>query len=516
MIVQLSLNLNIHQNNFSYSLPLRRFHTLSLSNHNNNRPISHSWKEVCRRISSYNVPYLISDATTVLDQWEVEGNTLTKWELGQILRDMRKRNKHHPALQVCNWMNNREERFGLSASDAAVQIDLISKVHGVASAEEYFRRLKNVLKDRKTYCSLLNVYAHSRLKEKAESLFVAMRSKGYAINSLPFNVMMTMYLNLKEYDKVDTLVSEMIEANVKLDLYSYNIWLSSCGSQGLAEKMEQTYELLTKDRTIVPNWTTFSTLAKSYTKMGHFEKAEEYIRKVETTIEGRNRIPFHYLLTLYGNIGKKEEVYRVWKIYKLIFRRVTNLGYLAFMSSLVRLGDIEGAENLYEEWLSVKSSYDSRIGDHLLGWYAKKGDTDKALGIFKQMAKSGQNLYSSTWEILSEVHISNQRISEALSCLKEAFMAGAPKTWRPNPVKVSAFFELCRKQDDKGSAETLIGLLRQSGFLEDEVYASLIGLSDGAIGKGGLSIKIDTVDRTENIYEDENTEVMFNQLEGSF
>ncbi|KAE9589987.1 putative pentatricopeptide [Lupinus albus] len=47
----------------------------------------------------------------------------------------------------------------------------------------------------------------------------------------------------------------MIEANVKLDLYSYNIWLSSHESQGSSKKMEQAYELLTKDRDIVPNWT---------------------------------------------------------------------------------------------------------------------------------------------------------------------------------------------------------------------------------------------------------------------
>ena len=57
-----------------------------------------------------------------------------------------------------------------------------------------------------------------------------------------FNVMMTLYMNLKEFDKVDLMISEMTEKNIKLDICSYNIWLSSHGLQGSTEKMEQVFE----------------------------------------------------------------------------------------------------------------------------------------------------------------------------------------------------------------------------------------------------------------------------------
>ncbi|KAF1860266.1 hypothetical protein Lal_00037604 [Lupinus albus] len=122
-----------------------------------------------------------------------------------------------------------------------------------------------------------------------------MRSKGYAINSLPFNVMMTMYLNIKEYDKVDTLVSEMIEANVKLDLYSYNIWLSSHESQGSSKKMEQAYELLTKDRDIVPNWTL--KVGKLESTIAELEKSKHIL---ETVKEERGCKRFSHSLSV-GN-----------------------------------------------------------------------------------------------------------------------------------------------------------------------------------------------------------------------
>ncbi|XP_019449936.1 PREDICTED: pentatricopeptide repeat-containing protein At1g02150 [Lupinus angustifolius] len=480
------------------------------------RPIV-KWNDVYKRISF--MPNSELGSVDVLNQWENEGKNLTKWDLSRVVKELRKYKRHQRALEVYDWMNNRPERFRVSSSDAAIQLDLIAKVRGVSSAEEFFERLTNKLKDRRTHGSLLNVYVHFRLKEKAESLLEKMRSKGYAVHSLPFNVMMTMYMNLKEYEKVDTLVSEMIEKKVNLDIYSYNIWLSSCGSQGEIEKMEQAFEQMSQDPTIIPNWTTFSTMASMYMKMDQFEKAEECLRKVESRIKGRDRIPFHYLLSLYGNIGKKDEIFRIWKTYKSIFPTIPNLGYHAIISSLIRLGDIEGAETLYQEWVSMKSSYDPRIGNLLIGWYVKNGDTDKALEFFKQMKEAGGVPNSSTWEVLSELHIADKSISDALSCLKEAFVAEGSKSWRPKPPNVIAFFELCQEEDDTASADVLISLLRQSNFF-DEVYASAIGLSDDTIIKGDLSSKVDTADTSDVINDDENidddSQKLFNQLESSF
>ncbi|XP_061362333.1 pentatricopeptide repeat-containing protein At1g02150 [Gastrolobium bilobum] len=482
------------------------------------RPIL-KWNDLHRRISLAQNPELGS--ATVLNQWENEGKHLTKWELCRVVKELRKYKRFQRALEVYDWMINRPERFRISASDAAIQLDLTAKVHGVSSAEEFFLRLNDKLKEKRTYGALLNVYVHSRLKEKAESLLETMRSKGYVIHSLPFNLMMTLYMNHKEYDKVDMLVSEMIEKNVQLDIYSYNIWLSSCGSQGSTEKMEQVFEQMAKDPNIVPNWTTFSTMATMYIKMNLFEKAEGCLRKVESRIKGRDRIPFHYLLSLYGSVGNKDEVYRVWKTYKSIFPSIPNLGYHAIISSLVRNDDIEGAEKLYEEWLSVKSSYDPRIGNLFVGWYVKKGNTDKALDFFKQMTENGGIPNSSTWEFLSEGHIGDESISEALSCLKEAFIAdGSKSSWRPKPLNLSAFFKLCQDQDDMASAEVLTGLLKQSKFLKYKVYASLIGLSEDTIGEGELSSKIDTTDRTDDIINsekvDDDSQMLFNQVESSF
>ncbi|CAJ1948964.1 unnamed protein product [Sphenostylis stenocarpa] len=480
------------------------------------RPIVR-WNDVYRRISLN--PDTDVTSAEVLNRWENEGRHLTKWELSRVVKELRKYKKFRRALEVYDWINNRPERFRVSESDAAIQLDLIAKVRGLSSAEVFFLSLDDKLKDKRTYGALLNVYVHSRSKEKAESLFDTMRSKGFVIHPLPFNVMMTLYMNVKEYVKVDMLVSEMIEKQIQLDIYTYNIWLSSCGSQGSIEKMEKVFEQMERDPTIIPNWSTFSTMASMYIKMDQTEKAEECLIKVENRIKGRDRIPFHYLLSLYGRVGNKGEVYRVWNTYKSVFpKNIPNLGYHAIISSLVKLDDIDGAERLYKEWLSVKLSYDPRVGNLLLAQYVVAGDEDKALSFFKQMKEDGGIPNSNTWEILSEGHIADKRISEALSCLKEAFMvANNSKSWRPKPLNLSAFLDLCQEQDDMESAETLIRLLKQAKFSKNKAYASLIGSSDDEL----LSSKIDTADRIADIDDSENmdgddSQMLLNQLESTF
>ncbi|XP_052192165.1 pentatricopeptide repeat-containing protein At1g02150-like [Diospyros lotus] len=322
------------------------------------RPIS-KWSGIFKRISLMEDPEM--GAASVLNQCEREGKRLTKWELWRIVKELRKFRRYKLALEVYDWMNNRVERFRISTSDTAIQLDLISKVRGILNAEDYFLKLPDRLKDKRTYGALLNAYVQAKMREKAESLIEEMRVRGYAMHSLPFNVMMTLYMNLKEYDKVDLMVSEMTEKNIALDIYSYNIWLSSCGAQGSVEKMEQVFELMKQEGTINPSWTTFSTMATMYVKLGLLEKAEDCLKKAESIIPGRDRIPYHYLISLYGSVGNKEEVYRVWNAYKSVFLSIPNLGYHTMISSLVRLDDIEGAEKLYEEWLLVKSTFDPRI-----------------------------------------------------------------------------------------------------------------------------------------------------------
>ncbi|PIA30980.1 hypothetical protein AQUCO_05300066v1 [Aquilegia coerulea] len=439
------------------------------------------WRSVFRRISL--MENLELGSSSVLNQFEKEGKTLNRWELIRIVKELRRFRKFKLALEVYEWMNEQGDRYTLSSSDAAIHLDLICKVLGVQSAEEYFSRLPETLKDKCTYGSLLNTYVRARLKEKAESLLKEMSSKGYDTVPLPYNVMMTLYMKLKDYDKAISVVAQMMEKRIPLDTYTYNIWLTACGATGSTEKMEEVLELMKMDSTVDPNWATYSTVATIYTNLGQLSKAKSNLRMVEGKVTGRERIPFHYLLSQYGCIGEKEDVYRIWNTYKTSFPSIPNLGYHSMIASLLRLDDIEGAKKVYEEWVPLRSTYDPRICNLFIGWYVKKGLLEKAEDFVDQVLESGGKVNAYTWEVLANGHIQKRQIPEVLSCIKEATTAEGGETWRPNPIRASQFLSLCEEESDMASKKAFMELLTEAGCLKEEGYRSMIS-SNGKVDVG--------------------------------
>ncbi|GAB4861993.1 hypothetical protein Ancab_037247 [Ancistrocladus abbreviatus] len=475
------------------------------------------WKNIYKRISFMENPEM--GAATVLDECENEGKKPTKWELRRVVRELRKFKKYKPALEVYEWMNTRTDRFTLFGSDAAIQLDLIAKLHGISSAEDYFFRMPGALKDKRIYGALLNAYVGAKMREKGESLMQEMRHKGYAMHPLPYNVMMTLYMKLKDYDNVDLLISEMKQKGIPLDIYSYNIWLSARGFHGSVEGMEEVFEEMKLNTSINPSWTTFSTMASMYIRLGQLGKAEECLKRLETRIMGQDRMPYHYLISLYGSVGNKEEVFRIWSIYKSVFPSIINGGYHAMISSLVRIGEIEGAETIYEEWMSVKSTYDPKIANLLMGWFVKEGKFEKAKSLFNHIAEAGAKPNSATWEILAEGHIRERGMSEAVSCFKEAASAPGSKNWMPKPVNVSAMLELCEREGDRLSKESLIELLRNFGCFQDETYRSVLSGFDSGMLFGDVTEESTTsrykfdIDDANDQTENEESEMQWSIAE---
>lgn len=148
-------------------------------------------------------------------------------------------------------------------------------------------------------------YVNSEMREKAESIHTQMIIRGYPMMPIQFKVMMILYMNLKEYDKVDLLVSEMRQKNIPLDVDCYNVWLLCFVDQGSVEKVEQVFEQMEQDSTVNPDWSSFCLMGSFYIRVGLLEKAEECIKMFESRITGQDRIAYyHNAIGLYGNLGE--------------------------------------------------------------------------------------------------------------------------------------------------------------------------------------------------------------------
>lgn len=437
------------------------------------------WIDLYRRVSRMEDPSL--SAAAVLDHWEKEQKRLHKWEVCCVAKQLRKFRFYKLALDVYDWIAAQRERFNFHSSDAAILLDLMGKARGVSFAEDYFSGLSEELKDKRTYCALLNAYAHAKMKHKAEALFKTMTNSGYAADSLVFNVMMTLYTNIGEHKEIIALINEMKGKQIKLDTYSYNIWITACAALGDVDGMEQVLELMNHDPGVNATWTTYSTLATMYIKLGKVDKAEKYMKDAETRMVGQGRASFNYLISLYSLVGKKEDVYRVWEWYKSSFGEMLNSGYSSMLSALIKLNDIDGAEKLYNEWVTSTSRFDPKICNILVSYYINQGLVEEAESCLERLLDQGGAPGAYTLGLLADGYISKKQISKALSCLQEAASIVKPlgRKWRPRPATVANFLVVCGEQNDQAGVESLVEVLKKVNCLEIEAYKSLISTHEG-------------------------------------
>ncbi|KAJ3706968.1 hypothetical protein LUZ61_010673 [Rhynchospora tenuis] len=421
-----------------------------------------------------------TSVSSVLETWDSEEQRLSRWILSRVAKELRKFGHFMEALEIYLWKEAQGDRFFLSSSDLAIQLDLVGKLWGPESAEQQFSNLSDSFKDKRTYCSLLNVYAQYKLKEKAQSTFDLMCEKGYVVEALSYNVLMSLYLDIGEHGNVVKLLREMKEKNIALDTYSYNIWISNAAALQDLDEMENVTKVM-EFNNVNANWSIYTTLASKYIKLGLLEKAEACAREAETRITGRGRKPFLFIISLYGNIGKREELYRIWNWYKSSFNSPLNTGYITMLQALVKIGDGDGLESLYEEWGRSGSSLDPKVSQVLVGWYCSNGLSDKARETLDQLVQRGGKPNANLWGTLAEGYMKENRLSEALSCLEKAVLCGGRVgrrtsnfKWRPRPSLVQGLLENCKQRAQTDVADQVIAILKREGWDEIEPYKGFL------------------------------------------
>ncbi|KAK4782416.1 hypothetical protein SAY86_016518 [Trapa natans] len=145
--------------------------------------------------------------SSTLNEHVMDGNQVEENDLVKIAHELLKYGRPDHALQVMEWMENRKMKFSLA--NTAFCLDLISKVKGVAEAENYFQNLPASAKEKFTYSTLLNCYCSNGMEEKALSLFKEMEELNIAHSTLHYNNLMSLYLIVGKVERIPSLVEEM-------------------------------------------------------------------------------------------------------------------------------------------------------------------------------------------------------------------------------------------------------------------------------------------------------------------
>ncbi|XP_041026573.1 pentatricopeptide repeat-containing protein At2g20710, mitochondrial-like isoform X1 [Juglans microcarpa x Juglans regia] len=424
-----------------------------------------------RRISPVGDPDV--SVVPILDQWIQEGRHVDKEELQSIIKELRDYKRFKHALEISAWMS--EKRYiPLSMDDIAARMNLISRVHGLEQVENYFNNIPENMKGFVVYTALLNCCAYEKSVEKAELVMQKIIDRGFARKPLCYNILINMYYKIGEHEKLDALVLKMEEKGINPDKYTLSIRLSAYAAISDVEEISKTVERMESDPHIVLDWKPYSIAASGYLKVGLLDKALEMVKKLEGLIVNSkwSSIAFDVLLKLYAEMGKKDELYRIWKLYKEK-GKIYNKGYISMISSLLAFDDIEGAEKIFEEWESMKLTCDFRVPKLMIDAYCRKGLLAKAEALVnKAMTKGGKPSFDS-WYYLSCRYLEDNEISKALETMRKA-VALCPPGCKPNKEILATCLEYLEGKGNVEGADKFIDLLRVEGIFSALVHDRLL------------------------------------------
>lgn len=400
-------------------------------------------------------------------------------------------------MQVCEWMT-LQEHIKLVPGDYAVHLDLITKVRGLSSAEKFFEDLPAKMRGQQTCTALLHTYVQNNLVDKAEALMMKMSESGFLGCPLPYNHMISLYISNGKLEKVPKLIEEL-KMNTSPDVVTYNLWLTFCATQNDIETAERLLLELKKAK-LEPDWVTYSTLTNLYIKNACIEKAGSTLKEMERLTSRNTRVAYSSLLSLHTNMGNKDEVNRIWKKMQASFRKMSDKEYICMISSLVKLGDFAGAENLYKEWESVSGTKDVRVSNILLASYINQGQAEVAEDFCNQIAEKGITPSYTTWELLTWGYLGKKDVVKFLDYFKKAI--SSVKKWSPDQKLVEEAFKIIEEQAHIEGAEQLLVILRDASYVNTSIYNLLLKTYAAA---GKMPLVVAERMKKDNVQLDEET-----------
>ncbi|CAA0807350.1 Pentatricopeptide repeat-containing protein -mitochondrial [Striga hermonthica] len=324
-------------------------------------------------------------ATNVLEKWVGEGNEITISDLRSISRDLRRSHRYKHALEISEWMVSRNE-YQLSDSDFAVRINLMTRVFGIDAAERYFEGLPPSSKTSETYTALLHSYASLKLSEKAELLYERIKGSDLSLNAITFNELMTLYISVGQLEKVPSVIEDMKTLNVARDLFTYNLWVSSCAAALKIDEAEKILDEICVDPGCDETWIRYSKLARIYIIAGQLENSVSGLGSLVESEKGvvtqRELISYDFLVILYGGLGNKDRVDQIWQSLRTTRQKMTGRNYVCVLSSYLMLGHLREAGEIVDQWKqSTSSEFNLDMCNKVVKGFKEVGMEDKTDGF---------------------------------------------------------------------------------------------------------------------------------------
>lgn len=392
-----------------------------------------------------------------LERWLADGNILTRGEVIVTFVQLRNRRMFRRLLKLSDWLEVKKP-YKLTEKDYGARLDLIARILGSLKAEKYFESIPLDMRGPRAYGSLLAYYSSANNVEKTEEIFKKIKGEGFSLTAFYYNQLLLLYKRFNRKN-IQVVLQMMEDDGVKPDITTYKILIDVKGRIGDIGGMEQIVENMISEDIELDNEIQ-ALLARYYISAGLSEKAEVVLKELDNESSKDKRIVLKIVLPLYAELGKTNEVERIWKDLES-FPSMFLDEYIAGIEAWGKLGQLEKAEITFEKLLNSGKVVSAKHYNSLLNVYADHHLLLKGKELVKRMSDNGCTIEPPTWDALIRLHVNAGELEKAVSIL---FKACNQKQLRPKYKTLVTILEKYAEKGDIANAEKIFDRVRQAGY----------------------------------------------------
>ncbi|CAL4976791.1 unnamed protein product [Urochloa decumbens] len=395
------------------------------------------------------------EVTKALEKWAKDGNTLDRGGLFFVLLNLRRRRWFGKALQLLEWVEE-SNLLEFGERDYASRVDLTAKVYGLHKAEQYIEKIPAAHRGEIVYRTLLANCVSEANVMKAEQVFNKMKDLGFPATVFSFNQLLLLYKRVDK-KKITDVLAMMERENVKPSLFSYKLLVDAKGTSRDIEGMEKIIQQMETEG-IEPDLMFNATIARHYIFNGQREKAEALLESMEGDDISTNRAACKILLPLYAFLGKNDDVERIWEVCKDNTRLDECLSAIEAFGTL---GDVEKAEEVFENMFARWKTLSSKFYNAMLRVYAKHNLLDKGKELAKRMDETRVKFGNTTLDSLVKLYVDAGEVEKADALLHKLAVSNRV---RPQYSTYLMLLDSYSKKGDIHNSERVFNKLRQIGY----------------------------------------------------
>ncbi|KHN30357.1 Pentatricopeptide repeat-containing protein, mitochondrial, partial [Glycine soja] len=363
---------------------------------------------------------------------------------------------------LSEWLESKKE-FEFIERDYASRLDLIAKLRGLHKAEVYIETIPESCSREIMYRTLLAKCVSQNNVKKAEEVFSKMKDLDLPITVFTCNELLFLYKR-NDKKKIADLLLLMENEKIKPSRHSYSILIDTKGQSKDIGGMDQIVDRM-KAQGIEPDINTQAVLARHYISAGLQDnisaglqdKAETLLKEMEGENLKQNRWLCRILLPLYANLGKVDEVGRIWKVCE------TNPRYdecLGAIEAWGKLNKIDEAEKVFEMMVK-KWKLSSKTCSILLKVYANNEMLMKGKDLIKRIGDGGCRIGPLTWDAIVKLYVQTGEVEKADSVLQKAAQQSQMK---PIFSTYLTILEQYAKRGDIHNSEKIFLRMKQADY----------------------------------------------------